>query len=510
MEGIFLIPVVLPAMIGVYLLKTSFYEHRNATVLSHGKKNNPKEKHLSQLHETVIFSMGICMLANLHFMWSGSPSFTLFKFLRNLPIYFHIDPLGRVFGTIVTIVWAMAGLHSIAYMKYEHDERRFFGFFMIIYTVLMMLYYAGNLITLYFFYEMMTLTSMPLVLHNGTRESIMAALKYLFYSMCGAYFGLFGIFFLYRHCDSLVFMAGGTLSADAVSHKGILLIAIFCTLIGFGAKSGMFPLHAWLPAAHPVAPSPASAVLSGLIVKGGVFAIIRTVFYIVGADFIRGTWVQYAWMSITLLTVFMGSMMAYLEPVTKKRLAYSTVSQISYILFGLSLLNKSGFIGAMLHVCYHAMIKCGLFLTAGVFLVYTHKKKVSQLKGIGKQMPIVVGCWTFFSLALIGIPPFGGFISKWYLAVGALSAKVGIFGYLGPIVLLISALLTAGYLLPVTIHGFLPGKDVGYLHRIFVSKLMLVPLITMALLVLLGGMFPNVLINYFKNIAAILFARGGI
>lgn len=510
MKGLFLIPIVIPAIIGVYLLHLSFREHRNATVSSHGRKNNPKEKHLTQLHETVIFSLGICMLANMHFIWSHTQSFTLFHFLKYMPIYFHTDPLSRIFATIVTVVWAMAGLFSIAYMRFEHDEKRFYGFFMIIYTVLMLLYCAGNLITLYFFYELMTLTSMPLVLHNGTRESIMAALKYLFYSMCGAYMGLFGIFFLYKHCETLSFTPGGTLAASAADHRTILLIAVFSMIIGFGAKSGMFPLHAWLPSAHPVAPSPASAVLSGLIVKGGVFAIIRTVYYIVGPKFIRGTWVQYAWMTIALLTVFMGSMMAYLEPVTKKRLAYSTVSQISYILFGLALLTETGFIGAMLHVCYHAMIKCGLFLTAGVFLVYTHKNKVEQLRGIGRQMPLVIGCWTFYALALIGIPPFGGFISKWYLAIGALNAHVGIFGYIGPVILLISALLTAGYLLPVTINGFLPGKNVGYLHRIFISKMMLVPLMTMAALVLLGGMFPNVLIHYFRTIAGFLMAKGGI
>ena len=145
-------------------------------------------------------------------------------------------------------------------MKHEGEERRFFGFFLLVYGVLVALDFAGNLVTMYLFYELMTLCSMPLVMHNGSREAIMAALKYLFYSMCGAYLGLFGIFFLYHYCDTLTFTAGGSLNLSlAVGHEGILLIAVMAMLIGFGAKAGMFPLHAWLPAAHPVAPSPASA-----------------------------------------------------------------------------------------------------------------------------------------------------------------------------------------------------------------------------------------------------------
>ena len=197
----------------------------------------------------------------------------------------------------------------------------------------------------------------------------MAALKYLFYSMCGAYLGLFGIFFLYKYCDTLAFVPGGSLNLTLLAdHQGIVMVAVFAMLIGFVVKAGMLPLHAWLPTAHPVAPSPASAALSGIIVKCGVLAIIRTVYYVVGADFIRGTWIQTAWMVLTLMTIFMGSMLAFREPVFKKRLAYSTVSQVSYILFGLSALTPTAMTGALLHVVFHAFIKCTLFLTAGIFI----------------------------------------------------------------------------------------------------------------------------------------------
>ena len=333
----------------------------------------------------------------------------------------------------------------------------------------------------------------------------MAALKYLFYSMCGAYAGLFGIFFLYRYRDSLIFRAGGTLNAAAASgHGGLLLAAVFVMIVGFGAKAGMFPLHAWLPAAHPVAPSPASAVLSGIIVKSGVLAVVRVIYYIVGPEFIRGTWVQYTWMALTLLTVFMGSMLAFREKVFKKRLAYSTVSQISYILFGLSLLNETAFTGAMLHTVTHAFVKCGLFLTAGVFLSYFGYTKVDQLDGLGKKMPVTMWCYTIFSLALVGIPPTGGFISKWYLAEGSLESGIGVFSWLGPVVLLVSALLTAGYLLPITMKGFFPGGENKAVSKKEPSLFMLVPLIVLAALAVLLGMIPNPMIQYVSDIALTL------
>ncbi|MDE7043409.1 MAG: proton-conducting membrane transporter [Acetatifactor sp.] len=393
-------------------------------------------------------------------------------------------------------------------MKHEGEEKRYFGLYLLLYGVLAGLVFSGNLVTMYLFYELMTLVSMPMVLHNGSREAIMASLKYLFYSMCGAYGGLFGIVFLYRYCDSLTFTAGGTLDPVAAQgHEGILLAAVFVMILGFGAKAGMLPLHSWLPTAHPVAPSPASALLSGNIVKIGALAIIRTVYYIVGPEFIRGTWVQYAWMILTLLTVFMGSLLAYREPVLKKRLAYSTVSQVSYILFGLSLLTPAAVTGALLHMAAHALVKCGLFLTAGVFLYQYGYTRVDQLTGMGKKMPKTLWCYTVFALALIGIPPAGGFISKWYLAEGALQSGIPVFSWLGPVVLLVSALLTAGYLLPVTIKGFFPGEEAASpdMAKKEPSPFMLMPLVILAVLALFMGILPNPLIRYVSDIARAVF-----
>ena len=487
MSSWILLPVFLPILAGAALLLPML--------------GGKKEK---ELHLFVLVFLVISAILSLAAGRAGEGSVTLFYLMKDIPVYFHVDSLGGLFAAFMSIVWVLTGIYAFTYMKHEGKQRRFFGYYLIVYGVLVGLYFSGNLVTMYLFYELMSLTSVPLVLHNGSKEAIMASLKYLFYSMCGAYMGLFGIFFLYKYCDTLQFIPGGSLNLTLASgHEGILLLACFVLLLGFGVKAGMLPFHAWLPTAHPAAPSPASAVLSGIIVKAGVLAIIRAVYYVVGADFLRGTWVQTAWMTLTLLTVFMGSMLAFREPVFKKRLAYSTVSQLSYILFGLSVLTLAGMSGALLHTVFHAFIKTALFLTAGIFIFCCGKTRVEELKGIGKKMPKTLWCCTFASLALVGIPPASGFISKWYLAQGALEGDVGVFRWLGPVVLLISALLTAGYLLPITINGFLPGKDAEAESKAAQApKTMLIPLAILAALALLLGIFPNLLINFANDIAA--------
>lgn len=516
MNGWILIPVFLPVISGIFLLLASFREHLecsrcfpegSGTGFGAGVGRGDLIDR-NKLHRIVAVVLIVSAILAVAAAWTGEKSVTLFYLMKDIPVYFHIDGISRIFVTFTSIVWVCVGIYAFVYMEHEGEEKRFFGFYLLVYGVLVALDFAGNLVTMYFFYELMTLTSAPMVLHNGSREAIMAALRYMFYSLCGAYMGLFGIYFLYQYCDTLTFTPGGTLNLVlAQDHRAILLIAVFAMLVGFGAKAGMLPLHSWLPAAHPVAPSPASAVFSGIVVKGGVLAVLRTVYYIVGTDFIRGTWVQNAWMVLTLFTVFMGSMLAYREPVFKKRLAYSTVSQISYILFGMSLLTPEGMTGALLHTVFHAFIKSALFLTAGVFIFECGKTRVSELKGIGRRMPKTLWCYTFASLALIGIPPASGFVSKWYLAQGALNANVGVFGWIGPVVLLISALLTAGYLLPVTMNGFFPGKAAeertqAVLVKKEPSSRMLAPLGVLAFLAMMPGVLPNPLINFISQLVS--------
>ena len=391
---------------------------------------------------------------------SGEKGLELFYITKETACAFKTDALARFFLSFINLVWPLVGIFSLEYMKHEEREEQFAACYLVVYGVLNGLSMSANLVTFYLFYELMTLLSVPLVLHTHKRTAIHAAKKYLYYSIAGASMALFGIFFLSTCTHSLTFSAGGTLNAVAqTGNKSMLLLAVGFLLLGFGTKAGLFPMHAWLTAAHPVAPAPASAVLSGVITKAGVLGILRVVFYITGPEVLRGTWVQHTFLVLTLVTVFMGSMLAYKEQEMKKRFAYSTVSQLSYILFGIALLTENGLIGSLLHIVFHSLIKNVLFVVAGIIIYKTGKRKINELRGIGKQLPFAIGCFLFAALALVGIPPTSGFVSKWFLAIGALDAKIRVFSILGPVVLLLSALLTAGYLLPIALHGFFPGKE---------------------------------------------------
>lgn len=433
-----------------------------------------------------------------------------------LPIYFRVDELSRYFGAFTILMWVCSTCFSFEYLNHSKEEERYQSFAMLSFGVLLGICFSGNMITTYLLYEMMTLATFPLVLHDRTKEAIAAGFQYLFYSIAGAFLGLVGIFFLYVNAPesaakggSLAYVAGGFLTENALkTDKAVLLVVIFLMLVGFGSKIGMFPLHGWLPKAHPVAPAPASAVLSGNITKMGMLFLIRVLYYSVGASFLKGTWVPKALLVLAMLTVFMGSMLAYKERIFKKRLAYSTVSQTSYSLCGLFLMHPIAVVGALMHVFYHSVIKNLLFLCAGSVIYKTGKTEVKDLKGIGKSMPITMWCFTIAGLALVGIPPTSAFLSKWYLAMGALEENSPVFRYLVPIVLLVSALLTAGYLLTITADAFFVAKEEGAEHeevkRQDPGLFMLIPLLLLAALAILLGVFPNPLIDYLTKLVATL------
>lgn len=480
-----LLPILFPIVMGIVLFLLP---------------KQSKRKNIFIYTGFVLVLNGIFVLMAI---FTSNEIMTLFSLHSQLSIVLHADELGKLFALVVTIVWICAGFFAFSYMNHEKNEKRYFAFYLIVYGVLIGLDFSGNLITMYAFYELMTLCSFPLVIHNQSREAIMAALKYLLYSFFGAYMALFGIYFMIKYADTTSFIAGGAMrtAADGAALQPFLLIVAFLMILGFGVKAGMFPVHGWLPTAHPVAPAPASAALSAIIVKSGVLAMIRVVHYVIGADFIRGTWVQTVWLTLSLITVFLGSMLAFREKVLKKRLAYSTVSQVSYIVFGLALLNPVSMAGSLFHFVAHAFVKCTLFLVAGAIIYKTGCTRTDELLGIGKKMPITMCCYTIVSLGLIGIPPTGGFISKWYLATGALDSGIRFFSIAGPVVLLISALLTAGYLLPISIQGFLPGEDFDKrtLKKCEPDKYMLIPIIVLTVLSVLIGLFPNGLIRYFTD-----------
>jgi multicomponent Na+:H+ antiporter subunit D len=363
--------------------------------------------------------------------------------------------------------------------------------------------FSGNFLTLYLFFELSTLLSMPLVMHSMKKDAVAAAFKYLVYSVAGCALSLIGFFFIYHYGTTIEFTPGGVLDMERLAgSEDTMLLVSMLLIIGFGAKAGMFPLHAWLPVAHPAAPAPASAILSGLITKVGIFAVIRFVHYMVGADFIIGTWVQTAWIVLALFTGIMGSLLAFSEPVLKRRLAYSTISQIGYMMLGLAILTVTALIGTLLQVVFHSIAKNAVFLVAGVIILKTHKTEIADLRGIGKQMPVSIWCFALASLSLVGIPPLAGFIGKWFLAAGSLDADIGFFTLFSPALLLFSALLAAGYLLPIVINGFFTGAgDDKKYEKCEASFSMLMPIVLLGAAAIIFGIFTGGLISFFERLA---------
>ena len=416
---------------------------------------------------------------------AGCDEASLLTLAPGMDVTLGTDAVTRTFAVLICVMWLLSGIFSREYMKHEEHRVRYDTFFLMGEGAMLGVAFAANYVTLYLFFEWMTLLTLPLVIHTQTKNAMRAGIKYMLYSFAGAFAGLLGIPFIARYGTTMAFVPGGVLDPDLIAgHEDVLLGVAFAVILGFSAKAGLFPLHAWLPAAHPEAPAPASAVLSGVITKAGVIAVIRVIYYQFGTAFLSGTWVQTALLCLTLLTILMGSSAAFQEKLLKKRLAYSTVSQVSYILFGLLLMNYDAVSGAVMHVLCHSIAKDGLFLCAGAIIYRTGKKNVDELTGIGKEMPVVMWGFTLCSLALIGIPPMCGFMSKWYLAVGSLDSGIPVISWLGPVILLVSALLTAAYLLPVSIHGFFPGEnyDYGSLEKKEPNGWMLVPILALAVL----------------------------
>jgi len=435
--------------------------------------------------------------------------FVMLELAAGVRIVLQSDPLGCLFALLICVIWFAVAFFAFEYMNHEGHRERFFGFYLITLGAMMGVCFAGNLATLYMFYEMMTLCSVPLVLHIGTKKAFDAAIKYLTFSVAGAALGLLGIFVISNYCVTDLFIPGGVLDpVMAGENRELLLVVFFIMAVGFGCKAGMFPLHAWLPIAHPVAPAPASAVLSGLITKMGILALFRVAYYVFGWKFLDDSWAQTAIVALSLVTVLMGSTLALREDTLKKRLAYSTVSQVSYVIFGLMLFDAGALEGAIFQIVFHAIAKNVLFMATGAIIYKTHLTQVSQMRGVGTAYGVTMWCFALSSISLIGIPPTGGFVSKWMLAQGALSVtEMAPLTYVGIGVLMVSALLTAGYLLPIVTNAFFPGSDFD--RKGIVKQqdtwLMWIPLCFLTALGLILGMFPNLIQPLADAVIAPLF-----
>ena len=431
--------------------------------------------------------------------------FHVVHFVHNLSISFKIDGLTMVFAGLVSVLWPLATLYAFEYMEHHDHEKSFFMFYSIAYGVTLGIAFASDMLSMYFFYELLTLSTVPLVMHTLKREAILATRKYLYYSLGGAAFALTGLVFLIVYGGDVEFVLGGVLSAEQVGEKAPLLLWIYLfAFMGFGVKAAIWPLSAWLPQAG-VAPTPVTALLHAVaVVKAGVFAITRLTYYSFGTEFLKGTWVQYVVMGLAMFTTVYGCSRALKETHIKRRLAYSTVSNLSYIIFGVTIMTPLGLVGALCHLVCHAVMKICSFMCAGAFMHQTGKMHIHDMDGMGKKMPIVFGCLTLSGLGLMGVPGLAGFISKWNLAQAAVESENPL-AYAGIACLLLSALLTAIYMMSIVIRAFFPKADFDATAIEGVTDpgwKMCTPLIVCAVGNVLLGLFSQPLVQFIADIAA--------
>lgn len=436
----------------------------------------------------------------------NTASYTLVKLTKELTLTLRFDGLGRFFAGIVATLWPLTVLYASEYMKHEPRQTAFFCFFTMTYGVTLGVAMSANLFTMYAFYELLTLATVPLVMHPMTRRAVRAAKTYFSFSLGGAALAFTSIMFLIGNGYGESFRFGGFLEAGYEGSKNLMLAFYVMGFLGFGVKAALFPAHVWLPKAS-VAPTPVTALLHAVaVVKSGVFAVIRLTFFAYGTGALAGSWAQNAVMALSIFTIFFGATKAVKEQHWKRRLAYSTVANLSYILFGVSMMTPAGLTAGLLHMAFHAEIKILAFFCAGAVLHSTGREYLSQLNGLGKKMPITFGCFAVSALALTGIPPFSGFVSKWHLLTAAADTQNGL-AYLGAGVLLFGALLTAMYMFTVVCRAFFPcagSEDEKLPAEREVSWRMTVPMTILAAGILLTGLFAQPIVN------AALAIAGGI
>ena len=384
-------------------------------------------------------------------------------FGEDFSLILHVDALSAVFVSIVAILWPITNLYAFEYMQHDHAQNRFFAFFTMTYGVVIGIATAANLFTLYLFYELLTLCTLPLVMHEMDGVAKAAGLKYLLYSMSGAALAFVSMMMLSSY-GSLTFVGGGLDRSLATGHENLLYAGFLLGFFGFGVKAAVFPFHAWLPSAG-VAPTPVTALLHAVaVVNAGIFAILRLLYYGYGAAFLAGSWAQDVMLAVTSFTIVFGSAMALRLQHMKRRLAYSTVSNLSYMLLGAALCSSAGLTAAILHMIAHSALKIALFFCAGALLCRTEEfpqgvqEYVFQYTGYAKKTPAIFAVFTVASLGLIGIPPLCGFASKWAIATAAV-AQGSALAVTGCAALCVSAFLTGMYLLGPIKEAYFPPED---------------------------------------------------
>lgn len=424
-----------------------------------------------------------------------------------LPLALNADPFGVFFAIIASGLWIFTSFYSIGYMRGagEGKQTRYFASFAICLSATIGIAFSANLLTFILFYEILTLATYPLVIHNESQKAINAGRKYLAFTLTAGLLLIAAAGMVYIYTGTLDFTPGGVFT-EVNLPQHVMLIIFILFLAGVGVKAGIMPLHGWLPAAM-AAPTPVSALLHAVaVVKSGVFAVIRVVGFVFGTDVMSTYGLNDIIILLAGATILIASLLAFAQDNLKRRLAYSTVGHLSYIVLGVALITPLGMTGGILHIAAHATMKITLFFCAGAIYVNLHRTEISNLNGIAKVMPWTMGAFAVGSMGLAGIPPINGFFSKWHLIAGSFEGDM-----LVPVfILVLSGILNAGYFFPI-LHRAYFKKGVGLEKYGEASPFMVVPLVSTAILSVLFGFFPNLFFNFFDlavQISSSLFNTG--
>jgi len=412
--------------------------------------------------------------------------YKLLDFTPGIGLGFRADALGMFFAIVSSTLWLITTVYAIGYMKGEHAQVRFFGFFALCVSATVGIAFAENLLTLFLFYETLTICTYPLVIHEETPEAMKAGRKYLTYTLLGGAFVLLGSVMTYSMAGTLTLSKPGILSmSSGVTALSWLFAAL---VIGFGVKAAIMPLHGWLPSAM-VAPTPVSALLHAVaVVKAGAFGLLRVFYNVFGVAVLRELpivdWLAY----LAVFTILAGSFIAIFQDNFKRRLAYSTISQLSYIVLGATLLTPFGATAAIAHIANQAFAKITMFFVAGSVQRTTGKTQIHELAGIGYRMPWTMAAFTVAALSFVGMPLFAGFVSKWYLSLGAFEAGKPWFA----VVMIASSLLNAAYWLPVVYLAYFKAPPGATLRIDEAQPMLLWPTLICAAYVIMLGLTTQV------------------
>ena len=457
-------------------------------------------EHRHGLRSTLNLAAATLKLALVGWMilgvFQGQEFETRYTILPGIDFILRADAMAMLFAGLSALLWLFTTIYAIGYLENSPNRSRFFAFFSLCVASTMGIALAGNLFTFLFFYELLTLATWPLVVHRGTEKAMRAGRIYLAYTLAGGVVLMFGVVWLYTLVGDVEFREGGMLH-EAPAHLHETLVWVFALLIGgMAVKAAMVPLHGWLPVAM-VAPAPVSALLHAVaVVKAGAFGIIRVVYDLFGIEFAASLNLLTPLGIAAAITIIYGSLRALMQSDLKRRLAFSTVSQVSYIILGISLFGPIGTIGGLVHLLHQGLMKITLFFAAGNYAETLGIHKIHELDGAGRRMPLTSLCFTIGALGMIGVPPTAGFISKWYLGIGAIEAGM----HWAILVLVASSLLNACYFLPLVYRLWFRRPPQSWPHeqqlgRGETSRWLLLPPLATAGFTLAVGVFAGMALS---------------